>query len=322
MIILLGPDHTGKTTLANKLEKEAGFILCHHSYSSKYEDYLKELEYPTSQYTIHDRFIFCEMPYAAVLNREFQYTDKQWHNIVLTTLSYSPTIVLCVHKPLKEEYHDDYLSYELWEKILKGYKDYLTLDSIPYVTYDYHDDIEYTDDFTSSLLYDDKQSLSSTKWCSQMRRNGTCFIGSCHPDLLIVGERMGPNNTHQIPFETGPTGQQMTEFINHMRLPLGKIAITNMVKAPRRDERPVNDADIYLFKLELMHLKPKAVLLMGAISKAGIPALKEYGIKYEHVAHFGFYNHSGVRDLKPIYERYNHIVKQMLGVDSKLETLI
>jgi len=323
MFILIGPDGTGKTTLAKKLGAKLGMRVIRYTKASRYEDYMEELCETIADTSIMDRFAVCEAAYAETMGREFAYSKKQWHNMILTMLSYNPCIILCTHKPLEENYIDDYLPYKKFDEILKRYLLFTEQNSITCIPYDY---MHWESNFipvVETFKATERKMRDDYLWCKGMKIAGFGFIGSHSPDLLIVAERIGPNNTYNIPFQTGPTGQQMTDFIEYMHFPLGKLAITNMVKAARRDERKVNVHDLELLEDELDHLQPKAVLLLGAVSKAAIPLLKKRKVQYAQVPHFGMYNRSGRgSNMTPIYEKYSAIVKGLLGFDTGRKTLL
>ncbi|GAI06502.1 unnamed protein product [marine sediment metagenome] len=135
MIIVLGPDSTGKTTLAQKL----GLPYYHFTKDSTYEDYLKPLCALEMTDAVLDRHIICEYPYYQIMKRKFGFTQKQWHNIILLTLIQNPLFVLCTHKPEQHKYEkDQYMPYDQWDRCLALYKLFLSTHRIRYVEYDYY----------------------------------------------------------------------------------------------------------------------------------------------------------------------------------------
>jgi len=313
MFILVGPDGSGKSVLATKLEQTLKRRKIHYTRSSGYEDYMDELSAPDCSWTVSDRFVYCEVPYHTVLNREFAFNRKQWHNMILWSLSYNPVIILCTHKPIENEYSDDYLPFNLWNDIMSGYTNWFNEHHIDYIPYDY---VQYLKDNINPVkTFGTIETIHNydINWANQFRQNGYCFTGSPNPKVLIIAERIGPDNVHNIPFETGPTGREMTEWFDYAQLSLGDIAITNMVKSRRGDMRKPNEQDMALLEIELDNLKPKAVFLMGAVAKSAEKLLKARKIPFEQKAHWGYYNHAGITDLRPYYEQYTNIINGLLG---------
>ena len=285
MIVLLGPDGTGKTTLAKKL----GLPYCHFTQHSTYEDYLKPLCELDLIRGVLDRHIICEYPYYQIMQRDFRYSMKQWHNIILLTLAQNPLFILCTHKPNENKYsQEQYLPYKEWNNCLALYKYFLKTHHIRYIEYDYNGPIT-----VGALEIMHQKHIDETTWWSGMWVNGMGYIGSAHPKVLLVAERLGPNNMNNLPFETGPTGHMLTDMLVQTGTPLGKFAVTNLVKSFRRDTRNPNNDDYRLLRLELEMLKPEKVVFMGGIAKLGIKTAKDAGIPYETIVHFGYWSHKG-----------------------------
>ena len=78
MIILLGPDNTGKTTLAQQLVDASpagptGIDSIHCNTKTEFDDYYSWLAAPISlSLTVFDRWFFCDIPYAKVVRGEAQ----------------------------------------------------------------------------------------------------------------------------------------------------------------------------------------------------------------------------------------------------------
>ena len=305
MIIVEGPDHTGKTALARQLSEQFSMPYSHYTKDSTYLEYLTLLCTLTSMNSVVDRWAFSEYPYARVMNRDFAFALKEWHNIVLLTLAQNPVIVLCTHRPTQSAYAEDqYLPYDRWVSCLELYRGFFNSNQIPFIEYDYDSGIT-----TKSLAILDEKRKAEISWWVPMWEGGCGCIGSPHPDYLLVAERIGPNNVNNLPFETGPTGRMLSDMLDQTKTPLGKFAVTNMVKSFRRDPRLPNEADQQLLRTELEHLKPKVAVFMGEPSKRyGRKIAKESGIEVAGMTHFGYYSHRGITDISALCNQWNDII--------------
>ena len=302
MIILLGPDGSGKSTLAQKLD-----LPCYHfTKDSKYEDYLKPLCSLELSNAVLDRHIICEYPYYQVMHRQFQFSMKQWHNIILLTLIQNPLVILCTHKPQSYEYSkEQYMPLDQWDRCLTLYRNFLSTHLIRYTEYDHAGPIT-----VGALEIMHEKLKSKTDWWQQMWKDNIGCIGSTYPKVLLVAERLGPNNMNNLPFETGPTGKMLTDLLTQTGTPLGKFAVTNLVKSFRRDTRNPNADDFRLLKEELEHLKPQKVVFMGGVAKLGIRVAKDAGIPYETIVHFGYWSHKGITGISSYVDSW----KKTMGI--------
>jgi len=286
MIIIEGPDHSGKTTLAKKLG-DLGYKTYHHVKETNYEDYILPLANLDFYDAVLDRHAISEYPYAEVMNRKFKFSMKQFHNIMLLTLIQNPLIILCTNKPPKEDYDiNQYMPYEKWDDCLRLYKEFLHDHSISYFEYDYTGIL--TPEAIAAL---EKRQRQYTEWWKPLWEQGYGCVGGRWPEILLVAERIGPNNMNSIPFETGPTGHMLTSLLVKTKIPYGKFAVTNLVKSFRRDDRSPNDSDLKLFREEVKFLRPRKVVFMGAVAKKGIEVVNELGIAYDEVVHLGYFHH-------------------------------
>jgi len=304
MLIIMGPDHSGKTTLAKKLN----LPYYHFDRDSKYEDYLDLLTNLRLFGAVLDRHIMCEYPYSTVMNRKFAFTMKQWHNVILLTLIQNPLVILCTHKPSITEYPwRQYLPYNKWDACLSSYRRFLNTHHITHLEYDYA--------ITSSSSIDalallEAKYRNSMAWWKPMWEAGYGCMGSPNPKVLLVAERLGPNNLNNLPFETGPTGYMLTDMLTATGTPLGKFAVTNLVKSFRRDSRPPEKSDLDMLQVELEHLKPEKVVFMGSVAKHGEKVARDLGIDYTELTHFGYYHYKGITDMRGLHAEW----KKVLGI--------
>ena len=300
MIIIIGPDHTGKTTLAKRL----GLPYYHFTQHSTYEDFLKPLANLDQFGAVLDRHAICEYPYSMVMGREFKFTMKQWHNLLLLTLIQNPLVILAIHKPSILEYGDDqYMPYDKWDLCLELYKLFLSTHHIPYLTYDYTSPPD-----PSVFLHLEKLSREGMEWWKTMWNLGFGCIGAPNPKVLLVAERIGPNNVNNLPFETGPTGKMLSGMLSATGTPLNKVAITNLVKATRRNPRPPGEFDLDMLRIEVRELKPEKIVFMGNVAKVGIKVANELGVPYETMIHFGYYNHRK-ENIVPLTTQWREIME-------------
>ncbi len=306
MLILLGPDGTGKTTLALQLKSKFGMEYKHYTQHHYYNDYISDLVSLKLRNCVLDRYAFCDVPYSKVMQRAFLFTPKQFHNLTSMMLIQNPAIILCTHKPLEEDYPaDQYLPYAKWDRCMELYIEFLESNHIPYITYDYADPID-----LAPYISSHKTPL----WWTKNWIHGYGCSGSPHPKVLMVAEELGPDNKNNIPFETGPTGYMMIELLNDTSTPLYDLALTNFIKAPYNVRRKPNDEDLLLLDEELEQLQPKLVVFMGKVSRAGIKVVESRGIAHEEITHLGYFNHARM----PIPQEYKNQWKSFFYGITKL----
>lgn len=104
-IILEGIDKTGKTTLANLLQKVYGYqiIKCSQPDGDPYIEYLKKLQQvaKSKKPIVFDRFHLGELAYGPVYRKKSRLTIKQLQNIELQAMSLNFEIIYC-HDDVKE----------------------------------------------------------------------------------------------------------------------------------------------------------------------------------------------------------------------------
>jgi len=268
-----------------------GYAYFHSDIHTKYLTYLNLMTHPDfAKSMVLDRFMWCEYAYAQTVSRQIQFTTKQFHNVSMLAFMYKPTVILCTHDP-QGDYDQDILPASRWQECLTNYRKFLKYHVIPYTEYDYTS----ADPYSLDLIHNtDRESINSLDWWISTMEQGYAPTGSPNPQILIVAERLGPNNYHLIPFETGPTGEMMSSLLLALRddgFPITSIAITNAVKSVLRDGRPVNKQDRDLLHEELIRLKPRCVLFMGAVAAKCSLVTKNMGIPYFNVPHLGAYAH-------------------------------
>lgn len=240
------------------------------------------------------------------MTRKEQFTLKDFHNLFLLTMSQAPVIVLATRK--LTPYADTYLPEAKWAGCLQAYYRFFAKHQVRFYEYDC------TLDDPFQFLDAEKEHLQQTSWWVPMWQAGNAANGNTlNPTLLICAQNLGPNNVNNIVFEGGPTGILMSEFLEVCQLPLGQIAITNLVKAPRQVTRPVEPYDLELFSVELTHMKPKAVLLMGAVAKGAGSLVSKHNIPYAHVPHLGYYHRKGIRDMTRYYNEWKTVIDSLLN---------
>ncbi len=305
MIILLGPDGTGKTTLAHKLESH-GLKYFHYTKDSGYLSYIRDMCSLSWLDGVLDRHMLCEYPYHICMNRSIKFSAKQWHNVILTTLIQNPVIILCTHKPRREDYDaDQYLPYDKWDMCMELYFKLIGAESIPIITYDY---AKQDDSIISTILNIHRHQVHDVAWWRPMWEEGVGCTGSIRPKVLLVAERIGPNNMHNIPFETGPTGDMLTDLLIRTKTPLGLFTVTNFIKGPRRSTRDPNDRDLKLLGIELDNLRPQHVVFMGQVAKKASKEAKSRNIPFTCIPHFGAYAHRGITSVEPFIPKWNEII--------------
>jgi len=280
MIILLGPDHSGKSTFAKSLQNY-GYGLFHPNQYTEYEDYINFLTgiVPASSTSfVCDRFWFCELPYSRVVRQtEHRFSLKQFHNLLWLTLAYSPIVILFTKKGPNYLSREQLSTEEQFEPLLTYYRGALSKIGIEYLEYDW----ENPSFDLSDIVMQEAEESRKNSWWGRMLESGYAGIGnSKNPSSILLAEELSLNNKNLLPFEAGPSGYFLSEVIKDTNLPrLTDFFITNWKKT----KNPMEDTR--LFVVEMEELKPKSVLLLGRTAEAAIPTLEMLDIPYKTIMH-------------------------------------
>lgn len=120
IIIIEGPDGSGKTTLAEKLSRQTGYPVVHRSQPKTEEEkkqmlasYLGAIE--TGKNIIFDRCWYSEMVYGPVMRDESVISYPEMYFIEEKLTKHGALIIYCTDKPKT-----------LWRRATKRGEDYIT----------------------------------------------------------------------------------------------------------------------------------------------------------------------------------------------------
>ena len=151
LIIIDGPDGSGKTTLAKRLADITGYEYFHFSYPTspaekrcmvqKYRDFIKN--HPNA---ILDRSWYSEMVYGPIVRGVSHVSRKDMQDLEILLCKHGGLIIYCTDKPevlwqRATKRGEDYITkYETFEAICELFDDILGVQHlIPVVKYDYKD---------------------------------------------------------------------------------------------------------------------------------------------------------------------------------------
>lgn len=306
MIILLGPDHSGKTTLARQLAEldPPGTPGIHAEYwnADQHTEYLQYLDLLSghridnrdaasfrpgsglerSTQIVADRFFYCEGPYSEVYRQIPQrWNLKQLHNLHLLTLAHNPVIVLTNRIGPDYESREQLVGKKLFYPILNAYEEYISMYGLWPRVLPWNWKVPPMS--VRELADFGVEKQSKVVWWRNLMKKGIGGIGNTvNPKVVLVAEEIGPNNTHNLPFETGPSGYYLTDLLDQGDIPLSEFYITNYHRAPTQAE------DNALFAKEMQHLTPQSVILLGAEARKCIPICQALGIRIYTLNHPGW----------------------------------
>lgn len=141
MIILVGPDNTGKSTLAKQLvESDSVATSIHCTQHTGFSEYYSWLSNPTLlNLTVFDRWFFCDIPYAKVVREEekSKYSYQEIHILNTLTKMYKPLIILCTNQTTNFNDREQLSTIDQHDALLLEYKRMLTVLQQPYTVFDW-----------------------------------------------------------------------------------------------------------------------------------------------------------------------------------------
>lgn len=150
VIVIDGPDGSGKTTLAKKLADITGYTYAHFSYPTsdwerkqmvdKYKEMIKR------SCVIFDRSWYSEMVYGPIMRGESCVSRVDMQDLELLLAKYGGIIIYCTDHPevlwqRATSRGEDYIKdYETFLKVCAGFDDVLGVQHlVPVFKYDYKD---------------------------------------------------------------------------------------------------------------------------------------------------------------------------------------
>ena len=120
IIILEGPDGSGKTTLAEQIHKQTGYQLLHRTQPKSEEDkqrmmdeYIQVLK--SGKNVIMDRCWYSEMVYGPIMRDASVITYPQMYSLERLAAKYGAIIIYCTAAPAT-----------LWKRCIRRGEDYIT----------------------------------------------------------------------------------------------------------------------------------------------------------------------------------------------------
>lgn len=285
MIILLGPDGSGKTTLQQQL-LEKGMTGFHLTKDSEYTDYMELLSGPPTRpiplgqvpfvpsevlqkgaHTVMDRWFYCEFPYSKVLRGEdnIRWSLKQFHNLHLATMAHNPVVVLMTRKT--QPYPDSDVPEHYFQPILDSYRYWLDALDVIYFEWDYLRPPMSVD----KLIAQSVSQQDHIIWWRNLAKRGIGGYGNTiNPTVLVIAEILGGSNVYHYPFEAGPSGYYLSDLFDEASVPLSSFYITNWKKTNDPQENAI------LLGKELRATAPQKVLILGAVARN--EAAKVFGL--------------------------------------------
>lgn len=292
MIILLGPDGSGKTTLQTKLITEHGLQFFHAIRETDYNEYMEFLSGERSRpiplqeipfiagdalqkdtHYICDRFFWCDGPYSEIIRNGLgSFSLKQLHNLHLATIAHNPMVILMNRKT--PEYKDDYMAGELFTPILERYRTWLTSLGVQYMEWDYLNPPM----TLNALVQSSIERQRSITWWRNLAKKGIAGYGNtANPEVFLIAEILGPSNVYHFPFEQGPSGIYLSELFDEGEVPLSCFYVTNWKKTISEEENAQ-----YLIK-ELTSAGPHDIILLGNESRKSLPTIQALGYQSDHI---------------------------------------
>ncbi len=291
MIILLGPDASGKTHLKAQLMAE-GMDSMHFTKDTDYDTYMALLSGQKSRpiplgeipfipslllqkdaHWVLDRWFYCEGPYTEVIRKEpIRWSLKQFHNLHLATIAHNPVVILMTRKPdvwpegqpIRE---DQFLP------VLESYRKWLDMLEVTYISWDWQRPPMTVEALATHSLERQQEVI----WWRNMAKRGIAGYGNTiYPTALILAEILGGYNVYHYPFEQGPSGYYLSELIDEAGVPLSSFYLTNWKKTVDSEENEV------LLRRELLKTGASHVVFLGREAEKAKPIVLSTGLPEEN----------------------------------------
>jgi len=259
MIIVEGPDSSGKTTLAKELASQFGLnYLKSPGPKTDYDWWMSVLTLPTDQLAklICDRFLFSEFVYGPIVRGKIKLSPLEIDLVISMLVTAEPLVVHCeLH--YNREYFDCRPQLLDWDTNLRAAAAYThVLRGWNHKVYKWND---WNSHAATCKAVDSYCNQSVVDW--QARRKELSYGRGqlCSPQLMIVGESFSTNNQWKVPFERSRSAQMLHEGLRKAGFTMWDVWFTNVLKTGKG----LTSADMTTLKREIELLNPTEILSLG-----------------------------------------------------------
>lgn len=299
MIIIEGPDNSGKTTLARTIQAMArwnGKLEISHSpgpVRELYDFLMQSMKKPPEYMAGHiaDRFFLSELAYQPVFRPNDQLLSAHQKNVVVSMLwTMAPLVIICHFDKNQERYDskEQRFSFEKMDLIKKEYNK-LSIKSLTgawrVVHFYIGDPVENIVSIANEYL-----EFAREKWIPRRRLlpygRGN-LLNTNRVKLVLVGQGFARNNVWKVPFERSKSGQMIQEVLNWYMVEQEFVWWTNAHK--------YNNLRRNLKELETERMAFRETLFV-ALGREASKMLRSVGVPCWSVKHPGYYLRRGTRE--------------------------
>lgn len=281
MLIIEGPDNSGKTTLAKQI---AAFYDTEYVASigprADYDWWITQLKLPPAQLIsqVRDRFFFSELVYGPLLRGKLRVNQQQIEVVQSMIQATDPLIITCEFVPDQMQFdsREQLTTFGNQIEINENFHA-LNFSNYWHIHYDWRDPVS----VVTTLAAIDQWWMSRDLAVSR-RQVLSRGRGPLCPHYMIVGIDLADNNTHKIPFEQSKSAHLVHEFLRDVGVDPVMCYFTN---GEKKGSGLSQDNLQYLLK-EFEVCRPRMVIGLGKTPSIMLSILS---IKHLSLPHPGYF---------------------------------
>ena len=284
MLVIEGPDNSGKTTLVDRICAQFPSLLRHKSPGpdADYDWWMRQLTQPPEALavSIYDRFYFSELVYGPICRGQISLSVHRQEVIESLLVTAEPLIIHC--KLIEDEAlfnnRPQLFGWEVQQQAAKAYGAVFA----PHWNLTTHD-ISHSQALRNQLNETVLVYLSfMAEWQAQRMviNHGRGLTES--PDLMVVGQNLAKDNLWRTPFERSRSGLMVHSALRSYRLPVHKVWFTNAHKT----KGGLCQKNIRALEREIELIRPRRTIAVGSKAAGLLGVLNHHHLKVYHPGYY------------------------------------